>query len=331
LFSEVCSLSPASILNNAAAVHRRSNPAVKWQEQVKIAWGSTRRNIDIGHGGGKIMYADLRLLGPLEVVGPRGRASFTGGRRRSVFALLALRPGELVSRRSLIDALWSDSAPATATKTLQGHVAQVRKALCAAGLTGLLATREFGYLIEVDRAQLDTHRFAEHVRAGCAALGQGDGQKAHTRLEAALSLWRGEPLMDCPLTGWAGAELTRLSEARALAEEHLVTALLVTGRHAEAVGELERLVGRYPSRERLWELLMVALQRSGRQTDALRTYRRVRSVLVEEFGVEPGRELRRLEAAVLAGDPDAAHLPGEQVGPVIVINRNGSGTRLAVG
>jgi DNA-binding SARP family transcriptional activator len=118
-----------------------------------------------------------------------------------------------------------------------------------------------------------------------------------------------------------------------LAEEHLVTALLVTGRHAEAVGELERLVGRYPSRERLWELLMVALQRSGRQTDALRTYRRVRSVLVEEFGVEPGRELRRLEAAVLAGDPDAAHLPGEQVGPVIVINRNGNGNgaRLAVG
>lgn len=277
------------------------------------------------------MYADLRLLGPLEVVGPRGCVSFTGGRRRSVFALLALRPGELVSRRSLIDALWSDSAPATATKTLQGHVAQVRKALCTAGLAGLLATREFGYMIEVDWAQVDTHRFAEHVRAGCAALGHGDGQQAHTRLEAALSLWRGEPLMDCSLTGWAGAELTRLSEARALAEEHLVTALLVTGRHAEAVGEIERLVGRYPSRERLWELLMVALQRSGRQADALRTYRRVRSVLVEEFGVEPGRELRRLEAAVLAGDPDVVRLPGEQVSPVIVINRNDSGARLAVG
>jgi DNA-binding SARP family transcriptional activator len=278
------------------------------------------------------MCADVRLLGPLEVSGVRGRVLFTGGRRRAVFALLALRPGQLVSRSLLIDALWGDAAPATATKTLQGHVAQVRKALSCAGLAGLLVTREPGYLLEVDPAQVDTHRFARHVRAGCAALGQGDGQQAHARLEAALSLWRGDPLADCPVTGWAGAELTRLCEARASAEEQLATALLMAGRHAEAVGELERLVGRYPSRERLWELLMVALHRSGRQADALRTYRRVRSVLVEEFGVEPGRELRRLEAAVLAGGPDVAtHLPREQVGPVISIDRTGRGARQAVG
>jgi DNA-binding SARP family transcriptional activator len=252
------------------------------------------------------MYADLRLLGPLEVVGSRGCVSFTGGRRRSVFALLALRPGRLVSRSSLIDALWGDAAPATATKTLQGHIAQVRKALSAAGLGGVLVTREPGYVLEVDPAQVDTYRFAEHVRAGCAALGRGDGEEAHVRLQAGLALWRGDPVADCSVAGWAVAELTRLDEARALAEEQMVTALLMAGRHAEAVGELERLVGRYPSRERLWELLMVALQRSGRQADALRTYRRVRSVLVEEFGVEPGQELRRLEAAVLAGEPDVA-------------------------
>jgi DNA-binding SARP family transcriptional activator len=251
------------------------------------------------------MSADVHLLGPLEVVGPRGSVSFTGGRRRSVFALLALRPGRLVSRSALIDALWGDPAPATATKTLQGHVAQVRKALSSAGLAGLLVTREPGYVLEVDPARVDTHRFAGHVRAGCAALDKGDGQEARVRLEAGLALWRGEPLADCPVTGWADAELTRLREARALAEEQLVTALFLSGRHAEAVGELERLVGRYPSRERLWELLMVALHRSGRQADALRTYRRVRSVLVEEFGVEPGRGLRRLEAAVLAGQDPA--------------------------
>jgi DNA-binding SARP family transcriptional activator len=252
------------------------------------------------------MDADVRLLGPLEVAGSRGRVSFTGGRRRSVFALLALRPGRLVSRSSLIDALWGDAAPATATKTLQGHIAQVRKALSAAGLGGVLVTREPGYVLEVEPAQVDTHRFAEHVRAGGAALGRGDGEEAHARIEAGLALWRGDPVADCPVAGWAAAELTRLHEARALAEEQLVTALLMAGRHAEAVGEIERLVGRYPSRERLWELLMVALHRSGRQADALRTYRRVRSVLVEEFGVEPGQELRRLEAAVLAGEPDVA-------------------------
>jgi DNA-binding SARP family transcriptional activator len=245
----------------------------------------------------------VRLLGPLEVVGPRGSVLFTGNRRRSVFALLALRPGRLVTRSALIDALWGEPAPPTATKTLQGHVAQVRKALSSAGLDGLLVTREPGYLLDVDPARVDTHRFAEHVRAGCAALDQEDGREALVRFEAGLALWRGEPLADCPVTGWADAELTRLREARALAEEHLATALCLAGRHAEAVGELERLVGSYPSRERLWELLMVALHRSGRQADALRTYRRVRSVLVEEFGVEPGCELRRLVAAVLAGSP----------------------------
>lgn len=265
--------------------------------------------------GGEFMYADLRLLGPLEVVGSRGSVSFAGGRRRSVFALLALRPGWVVSRSSLIDALWGDAAPATATKTLQGHVAQVRKALSGAGLGGVLVTREPGYVLEVDRAQVDTHRFAEHVRAGCAALGRGEGAEAHVRLEAGLALWRGDPLADCAVAGWAAAELTRLYEARASAEEQTVTALLMAGRHADAVGEIERLVGRYPSRERLWELLMVALHRSGRQADALRTYRRVRSVLVEEFGVEPGQELRRLEAAVLAGEPDVAtYLPRPPAG-----------------
>ena len=265
------------------------------------------------------MYAELRLLGPLEVVGSGGGASFTGGRRRSVFALLALRPGQLVSRSSLIDALWSDSAPVTATKTLQGHVAQVRKALSAAGLAGVLVTREPGYVLEVEPAQVDAHRFAEFVRAGCAALGQGDGPRAHARLQAGLSLWRGDPLVDCPVTDWADAERTRLCEVRALAEEQLVAALLMAGRHAEAVGDIERLVGRYPSRERLWELLMVALHRSGRQADALRTFRRARSVLVDEFGVEPGRELRRLEAAVLAG------------GPAVTDDRAGWGVRLAAG
>lgn len=249
------------------------------------------------------MSVSVRLLGPLEVAGPRGTAAFTGGRRRSVFALLALRPGRLVSRSALIDALWGDPAPATATKTLQGHVAQVRKALGAAGIAGRLVTREPGYLLDVRPAEVDVHRFVEHVRAGCAATERGDGPDALARLETGLGLWRGEPLADCPVTGWADAELTRLHEVRALAEEQFATALFLAGRHGEAVGELERLVGQYPSREHLWGLLMVALHRSGRQADALGTYRRVRSVLVEEFGVEPGCVLRRLAAEVLAGSP----------------------------
>jgi DNA-binding SARP family transcriptional activator len=250
------------------------------------------------------MHPEVHLLGPLEVTGSNGPVSWSGGRRRSVFAVLALQPRRPLSRSALIDALWGEAAPATARKTLQGHVAKLRKALSSAGITGLLMTREPGYLLDIDPMLVDAHRFDEYTRAGREALERHDFVTAIEQLEAGLALWHGDPLADCPVTGWADAELTRLRESRALAEEHRVTALCRVGRHSETIVELERLVTRYPLRERLWELLMIAQHRSRRPADALRTYRRVRSVLVDELGLEPGLGLRRLEAGVLAGDPE---------------------------
>lgn len=247
---------------------------------------------------------EIHLLGPLEVTGPHGTVSWPGARRRSLFAMLALRPNHLVSYSSLIDGLWGDRLPATARKTLHGHVAQARKALSAAGLAGLLETRDPGYLLQVDRVAVDVHRFDEYTRAGRDALERGECRQAIDRFEAGLALWHGDPLADCPVAGWADAELIRLHEARALAEEHLVTALCRLGRHAEAIGELERLVARYPLRDRLWELLIIAQCRSGRPTDALGSYRRVRTLLIKECGLEPGNGLRRLEAAILTGESD---------------------------
>jgi hypothetical protein len=166
---------------------------------------------------------EIHLLGPLEVTGTHGTVSWPGARRRSLFALLALRPNQLVSSSSLIDGLWGDRPPATARKTLHGHVAQARKALSAAGLAGLLETRTPGYLLQVDRAAVDVHRFDEYARAGRDALERGECRQAIDRFEAGLALWHGDPLADCPAAGWADAELIRLHEARALAEEHLVT------------------------------------------------------------------------------------------------------------
>lgn len=249
------------------------------------------------------MRAEVRLLGPVEVAGPRGPVVWSGPRRRSVFALLALRAGRLVSCAALIDALWGAEVPPTALKTLRGHVSHARGALAAVGLPGLVVTRGPGYVL--DGARVDVVRFAELAAAGRHALGRGDAHAAVECFDAGLALWRGDPLADCPVTGWAGAEVVHLGEIRALVEEQRGSALCRLGRHAEAVGELERLVTRYPFRERLWELLMVAQHRCGRPTDALRTYQRVRALLVAEFGLEPGPELRRLESAVLAGDPAA--------------------------
>ncbi|MEV6238442.1 BTAD domain-containing putative transcriptional regulator [Lentzea sp. NPDC051838] len=229
------------------------------------------------------MKVEVRLLGPLEVHGPNGQVHFTGARRRAVFALLALRTGKMVSRSALVDGLWGEDVPPTATKTLQGHIAKVRKAL---GVDGVILTREPGYLLDVTQVVVDVEEFDEHVR-------RGDYQ-------AALRLYRGEPLADCPVEGWASAEIIRLREAVASAEENHAAALCLQGRYAEAIGQLERLVALYPLRESLWDLLMDAQQRAGRPGDALRTYRRVRTLMIEEFGMEPGDALRRREAVVLS-------------------------------
>ena len=137
----------------------------------------------------------------------------------------------------------------------------------------------------------------------CGARRDGDASRASAELGEALGLWRGDALADCRGGGWAAAEAVRLDELRLSTVEDRIDADLMLGHHGVLVGELESLVARHPLRERLWAALMLALYRAGRQADAVRAYQRARDVLVGELGLEPGAELRRLEAAVLAGDP----------------------------
>ena len=252
------------------------------------------------------------LLGPLEVAGPGGRVRIGGAKERMVLALLALRAGEVVSRDALVDALWGDDPPATAIKTLQGNVARVRRALEAAGMADLLLTRPPGYVLGVVPESIDVTGFERHASAGRNALAVGDASSATAELGEALGLWRGDALADCRSGGWAAAQALRLDELRLSTVEDRIDADLMLGQHAVLVGELESLLSRHPLRERLWAALMIALYRSGRQAEAVRAYQRARDVLVEELGLEPGAELRRLEAAVLAGDSvldllDATH------------------------
>ena len=250
------------------------------------------------------------LLGPLEVAGPEGRVRIGGAKERMVLALLALQAGEVVSRDALVDALWGDDPPATAVKTLQGHVARVRRALEAAGMTDRLVTRTPGYLLSVVPESIDVTGFERHATAGRNALAEGDASSAEAELREALGLWRGDALADCRSGGWAAAQALRLDELRLSTVEDRIDADLMLGQHAVLAGELESLLARHPLRERFWAALMIALYRSGRQAEAVRAYQRARDVLVGELGLEPGAELRRLEIAVLAGDsvldlPDA--------------------------
>jgi len=243
---------------------------------------------------------EFRLLGPLEVVRDDGPLPLGGPKPRALLALLLLHANETLSRERLIDELWGEKPPATAAKALQVYVSQLRKLLEP---EQPLETTPSGYRIRVDGPELDLRRFETLVSDGRAALAAGDPAEAASLLADALSLWRGRPLADLAYEPFAQAEIARLEELRLAAVEERVEAELRLGRHAELTGELEALVAEHPLREHLRRQLMLALYRSGRQAEALEAYHDARRVLVEELGIEPGRELRELEQAILRQDP----------------------------
>ena len=244
------------------------------------------------------------LLGPLEVTGPDGLVRLSGARQRAILALLALCAPDVVSRPRLVDGLWGTDPPPTAVKTLHSHIARIRAALAAVGLGDTLVTKEPGYLLALPPGCLDVAAFQNHLASARRATQAADLDAAATELRAGLALWRGDPLADCPVDGWGQAEVARLHEANAGAVEALAETELALGEHGAVASELERLVVRHPLRERLWELLAIAHHRGGHPAEALRVYRRARTVLIDELGLEPGPRLRRLEVALLAGDTE---------------------------
>jgi len=252
----------------------------------------------------------ILVLGPVEAVGPAGPAALTGARQRAVLGLLALHAGTVLPVFRLIDALWGDDPPRTAVKTLHSHVARIRSALAAAGLPGVLSTRDPGYLLV--GVPSDVARFEELVATGRRALTGADAARAVTALRAAAGLWRGDAFADVPLTGWAAREVDRLHELRLAAAEDRWDAELRTGRHETAASELVRLLAANPANERLTRLHMLALYRSGRYTDALEAYQRLRRELADELGVDPGREVVELHTAMLRRDQALDEVPSPQ-------------------
>ena len=261
----------------------------------------------------------FRVLGPLEVEADGGPVVLGGPKQRLLLALLLARPNRVVSVEALIQGLWGGHPPKSAGKTLQAHVVRLRRALepdRARGAAGeLLVTRQPGYLLRVAPGALDAARFEELTEAARRALADGAADAAGSMLREALGLWRGQAFEEFADTEFGAAEADRLADLRLVAVEDRIEADLRLGRHRELVAELERLVRDQPLRERLWAQLLLALYRSGRQADALLAYQRARSVLVEELGIDPGGELRRLHAAVLAQDPALDSPPTAEPGP----------------
>ena len=266
-----------------------------------------------GREGGVL---EVRLLGPLEVSTDGRSVSVGGAKPRALVAALALDSGRVVSVDRLVESLWPGEPPDTAGHAVQVYVSQLRKLLGHQ----TIATRPPGYVLELDPRAVDVHRFARLVSEGRETLGAGDPTAASSLLREALALWRGPALADFTYEPFAQTEIARLEELRLVALEERIGADLALGRHAELGSELEALVEAQPLRERPRAQLMLALYRSGRQADALAAYRDARETLVEELGIEPGPELRKLEAAILRQD-DALLPPEGQVAPSMQFRR----------
>lgn len=241
---------------------------------------------------------DFRILGPLEVTGDDGPLSLPGGHgQRALLLYLLLHANEVVPTERLIDGLWPAEPPATAQKMVQVYVSQLRKSL-----GDRLVTRSPGYVLELRDGEVDAAR-AEALGREARGVAPDD---ALPLLEDALGSWRGEALLDVRYDDFAQPEIARLDELRLALIELRIDTELALGRDGELVPELERLVAEHPLRERFRAQLMTALYRAGRQGDALAAFQDARRVLLDELGLEPGDELRRLQRAILEHDSSLA-------------------------
>jgi predicted ATPase len=257
-----------------------------------------------------VEVVEVRVFGEFEVTHEGVQVQVRGTKQRALLALLALHRGKPVAADRLIDALWGDGQSANPANALQAQIGQLRRTLGAA----TILTSEGGYALAIGPADLDADRFVELVANGRRLLGEDKVELASAVLGEALQLHRGEPLAEFAYAGFADAERAHLDELTLVAFEASAGADLALGRHGEAIGRLEALCREHPLRERLRELLILALYRDGRQAEALRAYAEIHDLLVEELGIDPGAALQELEARILAQDPTLALAVSAQPG-----------------
>jgi DNA-binding SARP family transcriptional activator/ABC-type transport system substrate-binding protein/streptogramin lyase len=243
---------------------------------------------------------EFRLLGPVEALRDGVVVALGGAKPRALLALLLIQRNEVVSRDTLIEALWPDRPPGTAAHSLDVQISRLRKAFAP---EQFLETRANGYVLEIEPEQIDVDRFEQLLERGKEANAAGLHTEALAAFEVGLDLWRGAPLADLAYEDFALTEIQRLEELRLVATEERIEAELALGRHHALVPELERLAQTYVLRERLRAQLMLALYRSGRHAEALRVYGETRKQLIAELGIEPSQQLRDLEQAILRQDP----------------------------
>jgi DNA-binding SARP family transcriptional activator/tetratricopeptide (TPR) repeat protein len=250
----------------------------------------------------------FRILGPLEVLSPEGWTAISAPKWRSLLAVLLLRQGQLIPTETLIDELWGDSPPGTANNLVSIYVHRLKKVI---GDTEgrMLLYRAPGYMLRVASGDVDLEQFEALAAEGTRVLAAGRAERAAELLGEALGLWRGGLLTDVPQTPLLATHADRTAELWLTTTELRVEADLACGRAVQVIPELRGLVLEHPLRERLWALLIRALEAAGRRAQALEVYAQARQVISDELGVDPGSELQRLYAQLLADDRSAAAAP----------------------
>jgi DNA-binding SARP family transcriptional activator len=219
----------------------------------------------------------FRILGPLEVTDAQAAIALGGPRQRALLVAPLLRARRVVPTEQLVDELYGEDPPKTATTSVQNAVVALRKALGP----DVLVTRPPGYALQIEREQLDAHHFERLL----ADARRASTEERRALLVRALELWRGPALAEFAFEDWAQTETRRLEELRLVALEERIATDIELGHPADVVAELDSLVVEHPLRERLWYLLMSARHEAGRSAEALRAYTDARAHL-DELGME---------------------------------------------
>ncbi|MFE0582861.1 BTAD domain-containing putative transcriptional regulator [Streptomyces sp. NPDC058874] len=239
------------------------------------------------------------LLGPLSVRLNAREVHVSAPRQRVVMAALLLNANRVISVDRIAEYVWDGAPPPSAAATVRTYVMRLRQSLGEHASARIL-TRAPGYLLELGEHESDLGQFTAHRRRAAELSERGDLEGASAELAAALALWREEPLADIPSRTLRDVEGRYLQELRLQTMELRFDAELALLRHAELMPELVRIVRKHPLREALVGKLMLALFRSGRQSEALDLYRRTRVLLVEQLGAEPGADLREIQRHILS-------------------------------
>ncbi|MFG3691053.1 BTAD domain-containing putative transcriptional regulator [Micromonospora sp. NPDC047740] len=275
----------------------------------------------------------FHVLGQLEVVRNGQRVPAGGPKQQALLVLLLLRLNRFVASDWLVDALWDGRPPVSGQMTLRTYVAGLRRALepdrAPRGQGVVVVGHTRGYELRAAPDAVDAVRFERLVDRAAALLAAGDAAGSEQCYRAGLALWRGEPLAAAADLDAVRPEAARLAELRLDAEEGCLTAGLAANRHEAVLPALRRFVGAHPLREAARARLMLALYRSGRQTDALAVYEEGRRLLADEYGLDPGEQLREahrlvlghavaVAAAVVPDPPTVVRKPAAATGPALV-------------